>query len=369
MDDTNRCPKAKSGYFRASLGVGNALAEANPSVDLLAAWLVLRRHAFGPKRQYTAAGAKRIASALGITRYRAAGLLRELLALCYGARGEQAFIVPAKQWNADNSEKVPPRRGNADVYVMPEFDGIAAYLPDALMPPGDTRSWLADVCDAPDPQTGLDAMRLLLYAYAVTSCGDYLGADPTAFAFVEWLADGDRVAGDYEFQLGRFGSHGEHHYWLVAPSDKDSALWPAIEAATGGRTETHAHRFWVALRLLTATGLLYRAAIVTDARGRLLYPLWVFGASHRESLAAIGIRGDLASGFHRKARKAGFDNCEDLRMAAVSMEGDATDIFVCATASVQTPIIRTVFVPTLIAPTPQNMAGLATVARRAEQWA
>ena len=353
--------KPAAGYFRVPIATAQAIATANPDPDLLAAWLVLRRFAYGTKRELTAAGAKKIAASLGMTRPRAGGLLRSLLAIRFGERGESAVMMTARDWNEATGQSVPAMRGNAPVYVTPNPGGDSAYLPDLLIPPGDTRSYLADLCEL-DAELGLDALRVVLHAHHNTSCGDFIGADPDTFACTRWVSEGV-ATGDSE--LGLIGSTKGRHYWLVMEADSNTATWPAIEAATGGRTDSHVQRFWAGLSAVTRRGLLCRIAIVSDARGRLLYPLWVYGDSHRTRLEQLGIAGDLARKFHRVATRAGFEPASVLASEAMSGE---TGVFVCATPTASAPIIRTVYVPTLVAPTPDNMAGMADVAELARKW-
>lgn len=348
---------AGNGYFRLPLVTLREIAEATEDADALAAWMILRRFAYGHKRELTAAGAKKIGGSLGIGWRRAGGLLRDLLAIRYGQRGEEAVLVPAGEWNAAHGHKVPEMKVNAPVYVMPDPGGMCAYLPDLLVPAGNgARCSLAGLCDL-DAETALDALRLLVHAHAVTSCGDFIGADPMAFCRREWELQGS----DGEFELGHIGQAGRRHYWLTREADADSGSWEAIEAATGGREEPHAERFWRALRELCRQGLLYRIAIVSDARDRLRYPLWIFGDSHRGRMESLGIVG-LAPALHREATRAGCEEAEALA-AMVVMEGDDSGLFIAASDTAAPPIIRTVYVPTLLAPTPDNVAGLDAVAR------
>jgi len=364
MDDLNAPGPTKAGYFRVSLPVAAALVDATEDPEILAAWLVLRRYAFGKQRELTAAGAQSIAAALSISRYRAGGILRRLLRLRYGER-ESAFIMSAADWNAATGHKVPPMRGNACVYVMPAPVGDCAYLPDLLIPSGGGPSWLAGLCEGDNAAAELDALRLLLHLHAVISCADFIGADPGAFPWTKWSTDGDHEG----FELGHAGEHRGRHYWLVAETDRNVMQWTTIKAVTGGLTETHQARFWAALKLLMERGLLYRIAIVSDARGRLRYPLWVYGESHRARLQAQGICPDLARAFQRQASRARLDAPFELMSHVLSndIEG-GSGLFLCATATPNPPIIRTVYAPTFIAPTPENMQGIQAVAALCRTW-
>lgn len=356
-----------AGYFRVPLETARVVAKETADPDALAAWLILRRFAYGSRRELTACGAKKIAGAIGITRPRAGRLLSDLLAIRWGERGEHAAIMTAADWNAETGHKVPPARGNAPVYVMPEPAGECAYLPDLLIPPGDgVRSYLADLCGM-DAELGLDALRLLIVAHAEVSCGDYLGADPTTFACIDWELSGEHETDNASITLGKLGTTGGLHYWAAKECADAETTWSAVEHLTGGRTEAHSERFWRALKAITQAGLLCRVAIVSDHRGRLLYPLWVYGESHRERFAKLGIAGDLARRFQRQANHAGLEDIDYLVFSGDTDGG--TGLFVCVTKSAEAPIIRTVYCPTLLAPTPDNMAGMAAVAKACSRWA
>ncbi len=358
--DPEKCTGA--GYFRVPMTTMRAIVDANPDPDALAAWLILRRFAYGSRRELTSTGAKKIAGALSMTRPRAKKLILGLLAIRYGERGESAVLMTASDWNAATGHDVPITRGAAPVYVMPDPGGDYAYLPDLLIPPGDgVRCYLADLCE-PHPVAGLDTLRLLIQVHAAVSCGDFLGADPGAFARTEWELDGTHS----DFELGHIGVANGRHYWLAREADLPSTEWAAIEAVAGGREESHAERFWAALAIATERGLLFRIAIVSDPRGRLLYPLWAYGVSHRDRLADLGVMADLARCFHRKATSAGLDTAEELGFRAGTESG--TGLFICATATAAQPTIRTVYAPTFIAPTRDNMAGMATVACLSHKW-
>lgn len=351
-------------YFRVPMVAAEAIVRETAQPEALAAWLVLRRFAYGHQRELTCAGAKSVASALGVTRQLVAPrLLRALLAVRYGERGADSVLVTAADWNATTGHKVPAMKGNAPVFVLPDPKGENAYLPDLLIPPGEERSWLAGLCEL-EQEAALDAVRLLLTAYQVTSCGDFIGADPSSFARGDWKTEGEGPEG---YSLGHIGSADGRHYWLAREPENEVTQWSAIEQLTGERSEAGTVRFWAGIRTLCSTGLLYRVAVASDKHDRLLYPLWVFGASHRQRLSGLGVSGDLAARFQRTANRAGLDVAEYLAFDA-SGERDPTGLFIAATKNPVAPIIRTVFAPTLLAPTPDNLAGMARVAALESKW-
>ena len=330
-------------YFRVPLSAFNAVATHSGDPDAVAAWLVLRRFAHGQNRELTAAGAKCIGSSLGITRPRARKLIQGMQALRFGPRGEQSVLVAAADWNAATGQAVRGMQGNAPVYVMPDPGGEYAYMPDLLVPRFPGQSYLKGLCEL-ESGAGMDAIRALVRAHAVLSCGDYLGADPDEFAFTAWETAG--VRSDYE--LGLIGNVEGKRYWLFAELERATTSWTAIEWVTGGQSAEHAARFWAAIYVLCERGMLYRAAIATDRRGRMLYPLWVFGSSHRERLARdFGIAGNLASRFRGIASRAELDPPEQYDSTGLA-SGD--QLFVCANWGSEPPVIRTVYVPTDLPP-------------------
>lgn len=350
----------KGGYFRVPLATLGEVVRATDNADAVAAWVVLRRFAYSHNRELTAAGAKALYSSLGLSKRSGKRLLDSLLAIRFGERGEGAVLVPAKEWNAMHGQRVPTAKANAPVYVMPDPGGECAYLPDALIPGRGSQSSLARICEW-EAERAMDALRLLIHAHACVSCGDFLGADPSEFAYGEWALEG-KVSWDcVDFELGLIGKYGGLHYWLAHERD-NTAPWAAVEAATCGRTDAHAERFWRALQALCGGGLLYRAAIVSDGRGRLRYPLWIFGASHRERMESMGIRG-RATEWLRQAKQQGWEMAQCLAECLGAEDGGACGLFVVASDSAAKPIIRTVYVPTLLAPTPDNLEGLAAVQR------
>lgn len=373
MEDGQR----KDGYFRVPLDTAHAIVRVDPDPELLVAWLVLRCYAFGNARELTAAGAKKIATALGISRPRAGKLLQRLLALRYGKRGAQAVIMTAADWNDTTGPSVPLRRGPGPVYVMPDPGGEQAYLPMLLIPGGDARSPLADLCDLDNPILGLDSLNALLLAYHATSLQDFCGADPELFAsYDDWKLAGDVVAGDGDFELGYMGLHRGRHYWLASrqgenESETSNVSWPVVEAVTGGRTAEHGQRFWRAIEILEGQGLLHSVAVVLDARGRLLYPLWFYGEPTRDRMKNLGIVPDLARKFQRQAEAAGM--CQVNGLAAQGMNcskdhGFGTGLFVCATPTMAQPTIRTIYSPMFAAATPDNMKGFEHVANLIRRW-
>jgi len=357
---TNPKPTAQARYFRAPIETARAIKEETGDPDALAAWLVMRRFNYGHKRELTCAGAKKVAAALGISRPRATRIIESLLSMRFGEKGEGIALTTADDWNTATDYKVPRMKGNAPVYVTPDTGTALAYLPDLLIPHGEARSPLARLCEL-DAALGLDCLHLLLLAYHAVSCADYVGAAPGLFASEAWTLDADETGDNF---LGHLGVDQGVHYWLAAPAGKRAASWSAIELLTGASTEECSRRYWLALETLLAQGHLFRVAIVSDARDRLHYPLHVFGEGHRSRLAEVGVMG-VSRELAKRAQCAGID------MAEARFESDGSilpDVYTVATRSESPPVLRTVYVPTLTAPTPENLAGLERVATLCAAW-
>jgi hypothetical protein len=348
----------EEGYFRVSLQAARAIAAGSSDPEVLAALVVQRRFAFGLRRELTAAGAKKIGAALGITRRRAGKKLDSLLALRTGPRGETATVYTAAEWNQLTGQSVGTMRRNAPVYVFPDDEGLDAYLPAELVPPYEARSFLAPICEQA-PRLALDVVQLLLLAYAATSYGDFLGADPDAFAAHAWSTEGESAG----FRLGCFGSDQGRHYWLVREDDLPAVAPEAVTwLAWAGK---HEQRFQSALAYCLGRGLVQRAAIVSDQGGRLLYPLTLYGDPHRALLAPFGIKG-FGARWQQQARAAGLSVAEQL--ADVQMRGQSPGLSVCVTTDPEPPRIKTVFAPGYLARTPDNLTGLELAARQCQKW-
>jgi hypothetical protein len=66
-----------------------------------------------------------------------------------------------------------------------------------------------------------------------------------------------------------------------------------------------------------------------------------------------------------RAEKSGL-SANEVRFLSDGSKVD--DLFIAATRTASPPVVRTVYVPTLIAPTPENLAGLREVAEACEAW-
>lgn len=126
-------------------------------------------------------------------------------------------------------------------------------------------------------------------------------------------------------------------------------------------------RIWRALWFLLGSGTVCKVAVVGD--GSRNYPLWVFNPTYRGSLAVRhGLRADLAKQMHSLAGDIGADPDNALTIAATdpNRETEGTGIYYCAAKS--QPVVRTLLVPRLHAPTPNNMDGIQEMARITSLW-
>ena len=352
-------------YFRVSLNAARAIADATGEPQLIAAYMVLRRYAYTPAKDRTAAGAKAISKELRCTDYRAKRLLSDLISLRFGERGADALAMPAADWNTAHDKQWSTKKGNAGVYALPEWPGDLAYLPDIIF--GEP---FARLCADPDTKAGADALLALLHLYRHVAYGDFMGAAPDRFAYLPWDCEGDRTL-EFDYQLGSVGADGGVSYWCISPAEsgKQWAYTATIEAITGGHSDAHKARFWRSIHLLNDGGLVCPVAVVFSSDpatgpARMLYPLWVFRPEYRKALLKDGLDGELAKLIHRAVDNAGL--CDEYLMRDVTAEDRATEgtgIYYCAVKGDKPPTVLTLYAPRLHAPTPENLGGLNEVAR------
>lgn len=346
-----------AGYFKVPLAAARAIVDASETPDLLAAYLVLRRFAFPPSRaeaaprNLTAAGAKAIRLATGVTDFRSKRLMDDLRSLRFGDRGQHGLIEPTGR-----------NKGNAPLYKLPAWDGPDAYLPALLLDAHPTQGTAVHrILDSEaTPEVQRDALYLLLHLYATTDYAGWMGAPHDLFAYQAWERDGAR--GEMDFELGYAGQAGPLKVWLVALPKDDEWTMPyrLVENLFGSATDENKERFWPALWLLLNSGLVCKVAVV--ANGRETYPLWAFGPSFRDALAERGIHGDLAAQIQLLACQVGFDPDNYLIREATGEDrgSGGTGLFFCIGNN---PVVRTLLVPRLHAPTAVNNDGLDEVAK------
>lgn len=304
---------SKQGYFRVALDRVPMLIDAAGDAELLAPWLVMRRFAFGPEQSQCEAGAKAIATACGFGRSRASKRLAELV--------ERGLVVPLS---------TSPRTSRT-LYSVGTEPGECAYLPTLFVTPGEPS--LAPFLEHP---CGAEALRLLLMAYHAVDYAGCGGCDPEMFPFCASEVD----------------AH-EDGWWLASEGD------PIAPHACTDAFRKIEH-LWRSLEWLLERGYLVRLANVYRGRA-LAYPLFAFGERHREALRVHGVVPDVARSMHRAAQAdaAAWEQTLPLTLAAI--DGEETGQFVIR--GDDEPTVRTLYCPRPIAPTPQNLEGLARMAK------
>jgi len=344
----------RRGYFRVPLEAAHHLVAECDGPELLAGYVTLCSYAYPRTREFTAAGAKSIKKATGVTQWRSLRIMDELRALRFGASGEKFFIEPTGG-----------KKKNADEYRLHDWGEPHAYVPQLMADAGLSRFF--DLGEG-DALLRRDALMALLCLYANTDYADYMGAPIDRFPYQIWDIEGARRDG--EFELGMVDSLGRHQVWLVGSPDspEGSSTWMCPSSVTkqmfGAGGPENTARMWNALWFLLNTGLVCKVAIVEHDYGR--YPLWYFNRRLRESLSEqFDISTDLARHFQNLASRHQLD-ADNLvvRDAIDTGGGDGSGLFFCVRAGQKVPFrVYTVLAPMWHAPTPRNQDGLEEVAR------
>lgn len=343
----------KSGYFKVSMDAAIAIARATNSAELLAAYIVLCRHAFDGRgknksnRGHTAAGARSLRDCLGLTDYRSKRVLAQLRGEGFGPEGSGALFEPA---GFDI--------GNAPAYVIRPWGERFAYLPSIFCDKSAGNdapiSKLLDG-DSPDP------LLFLLYAYEKAVYGDWFGCPPNSAVHQKWKASGEAFAGDHDLDLGHQGREAGFDFWL-SEEPTDSAWYVSKEA--GELFEEDASRVVGAVEALLSKTALVRVAY---CHGQPSYPLWVFSPGYRDSLAELGINAELAKLAQRSANRNYIDADNRLISEASGLAGTSgTGLFYSVSKAGKGAQVYTLVTPRLHAPTPRNMDELEE-ARRVTQ--
>lgn len=342
-------------YFRVQMDAARAIVDSSDGPELLAGYMVLNRFAMPPKYGFTAAGARVIRDSAGISDCRAKFVLRNLLALRFGDHGER-FLV----------EDTGKMMRNARKYEIGQWGGLVSYLPDLMVQGNPTPLSRIVRADAA-PEVRRDALLMLLHIHATVDYAEWLGVDPSEFIYKQWKLEGDVEIGNDIFELGYMGEDGGLHYWL-AQEDPDATRFTFARNAECLFGGSAMDRFWNAHDLLRAQGLLCCVAIVCT--GGSTYPLWVFSPAYRDALKQSGVRADLARLIQNSASRVGLDPDNRLIANAAGPGRDdwGTGLFFVVTKTGKAPAIKTVYAPLFHAPSPLNLAGLAEIAERAEDW-
>lgn len=344
-------------YFKVPMAAATAIAEASDDVNLLAGYAVLCRFAIPKEYTRTAAGAKAIRKALGLSDYMSKQVLSDLLVLRSGARGERFFIQPTGFMV-----------GNAREYGLGQWDGAMSYLPDLLIQ-GSPAPLARIVGAQAAPEVRRDALLLFFHVCANVDYARWFGVDPESFVYRGWSREGTGSADGIDLDLGHYGHVDGLDFWLMRDAGVGLQLGKRnVAAALFGAGDAGVNRFQAAFTLLLERGMLCRVAIVEA--GGTTYPLWVFSEAYREGLRRNNITSDLGHSTYNAADRAGLDPNHLIVSAAISgnREARGTGLFFVVTKRGELPTVRTVYAPTVHAPTPMNMEGLREVDARTREW-
>jgi hypothetical protein len=344
-------------YFKVPMAAATAIAEASCDVDLMAGYAVLCRFATPKEYTRTAAGAKAIRKALGLSDYMSKQVLTDLLALRFGGRGERFLIEPTGFMVK-----------NAREYAFGRWDGMVSYLPDLLVQGAPAP--LARIAGAhAAPEVRRDALLLFFHVCANVDYARWFGVDPESFVYCRWSREGTGSADGIDLDLGHYGEVDGLDFWLMRDAGDGLQLGKRnVAAVLFGGDDAGVKRFQAAFTLLLEQGMLCRVAIVEA--GGSTYPLWVFSDAYREGLRRCGITADLGHSTYNAADRAGLDPNHLIVTAAFSSgrEAKGTGLFFVVTKRGELPTVRTVFAPTVHAPSPMNLEGLREVDIRTREW-
>lgn len=335
-----------AGYFKVSMEAAIRISEASEGPELLAGYVTVCGYSFGEKRTKTAAGAKAIRLTTGCTDFRSKRIMNELRTLRFADKGLLSLT----------SNKV----GNAAISKVEQWDGVHAYIPSLLLERHPEHgAALAKLFqdEVSNRATLRDALLLLLHVYSCVDYAEWFGCPPDAMAYQSWRKEG---FGGNDFELGYQGDVANLPLWLVGePTD---GTWTAPKAAMallfGDDEQSASNRFWAALWCLKRLSLVI--PVVSVQTGGRAYPLWVYNVAYRDSLRELGVVPDLGTETQRAANDSGLDPDNYLiRYAIDEMDRSGTGLFYCVGSN---PVVRTVVLPRLHAPTPVNLDGIEEAA-------
>jgi hypothetical protein len=350
-----------AGYFKVPMDAAKHLVNVSDGPELLAGYIVLHKFAMRPHHTLTAAGARSIRIATGVSDFRSKRILSELRELRMGDRGELGFVV-------DTTKTLR----NAKLKMLPRWDGLHAYVPSLFVNvhPEHGSPLLNIMRCGMEPEQKRDALLVMLQLYASTDYGGWMGAPPDLFPFQVWEQEGVREVNDLPVELGETYGSSALRLWAVSPPQEDAWKFPqrqqmdVFDSISGPNHGRIAKALWC----LLATSTVCKVAVVSHSGGN--YPLWVFSPGYRETLTEIGLAPDLAKQFHALALATGADADAMLIIEATreDRESCGTGVFYCATRD-GIPTVRTVLVPRVHAPTPNNLDGLREMAVITNRWA
>lgn len=336
-----------AGYFKVSMDAAKRLAGEKDGDQLLMAWLVLCHYAYGPERDLTAAGAKSIRASLGISSHRSRILMARLLTLCDPATGEASLLAPTggKKINAEERRILP-------------WPGDYSYLPALLLQPdGEGGNLLQRLhCMRIPARRRVDALLVLLHVYAVVDVGNWFACPPDRF--VHHLFQHEGFYEPAGLDVGCAGMEGQHTFWLVADTGETGGCGVGAWVEDLFQATAAVARFEQAFSVLNALQVMVPVIVVEDGPER--YLLWICSPAMRQRLSeGHGIVTDLARLFQNEAARLGYDACGSVIQYAVEdCNGTGSGLYFCLGTS---PVVRKLYLPRLLAPTPRNQDGLQDV--------
>ena len=257
----------------------------------IVAYIILCKHQQRGE-PYTTAGAKAVGKVLGLTRYRAEQVIRELEQAKWGEAPDERAIVNHQILKTHPELGFPHTIGMFPVKALPRLSDDCMWLPNRILEEKDgTPPPMARLNVIQPASARYDALSILLYSYANHDIQGSGGLDPRKTFWSPWRDEGACLEGG-----GRLGYQGSQKdgginwfFWLVARPDEILAQKSFIEMTTEGDLV----RFSQAVGHLKEQGFYEEVAMVFDRdpiasySAEPLYPLWSFDALYRENAKAL----------------------------------------------------------------------------------
>jgi len=251
------------------------------------AYLVLCKHQQRGK-PFTTAGALAVAKALGITRYRAEALMRDLEQVQWGEALHERAMVNHRVLKNQPEMGCPHTIGLFPVKALPRISEDCIWLPNCLFEGKNAKSPPIQKLNKISSRLGrFDALSLLLHCYAYHDIEGSGGLDIRRTFYALWCDEGSCL--EDKARLGYQGVKKDcgkkWHFWLVSKEDEMEAKKVFIEMVTEGDGD----RFFQAVGHLKQLGFLIEVAMVfdrdpfTSPSAEPLYPLRVFDALYRQN--------------------------------------------------------------------------------------
>ena len=341
------------------------------------AYLILCKHQQRGE-PFTTAGSLAISKALGLTRYRAEQVIRELEQIRWGEALDERAIVNHRVLKTHPELGYPHTIGMFPAKALPRLSNDCMWLPNRILEEKDGAPPPIVRLNAIEPTyVRYDALSILLYCYSYHDIQGSGGLDPRRTFWSPWCYAGKCLAGE-----GTLGHQGEKKdkrtnwfFWLIAPSDEMEAQTSFIDIATEGDSD----RFFKAVASLKEQGFFVEVAMVFDRdplaypSAEPLYPLRVFDTLYRENAKAshTGIGGLYGEAFNCLDRSGVMTpSLCDLRyqiFSDYSLSGESSGCYSVAT-HVKTARVLSVFRLRFCPHDHDTGVGYEAEANRASHW-